>query len=55
MLNLNHLGHAGHRSAVIMGFWGIVGVNILVDNHIQIYIEMGVNFVVIREGQVGDL
>ena len=32
MLNLSHLGHAGHRSAVIVVFSAIIDTSVLVDN-----------------------
>ena len=32
MLNLSHLGHAGHRSAVIVVFLAIIDASVLVDN-----------------------
>ena len=32
MLNLSHLGHAGHRSAVIVVFSAIIDASVLVDN-----------------------
>ena len=51
MLNL---GHAGHKSAVIVGFLGVIDVSVLVGNLLQIYIEIGVNLMVIIEDQVDD-
>ena len=54
MLNLGHLGHAGHRSAVIAGIQGIIGISVLVYKHVQSYIVIRVNFMVIIEGQLGD-
>ena len=32
MLNLSHLGHTGHRSAVIVVFLAIIDASVLVDN-----------------------